>query len=52
MAKTWTKTTHTPATSGRGKRTSIGRKNIGFANMNKNKKETSKHTEVKANEGS
>ena len=38
MAKTWTKTTHTPATSGRGKRTSIGRKNIGFANMNKNKK--------------
>ena len=38
MPKTWLKTEHVTATKGRGKRTSIGRKNIGFANMNKNKK--------------
>ena len=38
MAKTWTKKEHTPATSGRGKKSSIGRKNVGFANMNKNRK--------------
>jgi len=38
MAKTWNKTDHNPATSGRGKKTSIGRRNVGFANMNKNKK--------------
>tara|TARA_A100000171_G_C2127651_1_gene144586 strand:+ start:639 stop:788 length:150 start_codon:yes stop_codon:yes gene_type:complete len=38
MAKIWNKTEHTPATSGRGKKTSIGRRNVGFANMNKNKK--------------
>ena len=38
MAKIWNKTTHTPATTGRGKKTSQGRRNIGTATMNKNKK--------------
>lgn len=38
MAKIWNKKTHTPATTGRGKKTSQGRRNIGTATMNKNKK--------------
>ena len=38
MAKTWTKSTHTPATTGRGKKTSQGRGNVGTATMNKSKK--------------
>jgi hypothetical protein len=38
MAKTWTKDTHTPATTGRGKKTSQGRGNVAFSTMNKNKK--------------
>ena len=38
MAKTWTKSTHTPATTGRGKKTSQGRGNVGYSTMNKNKK--------------
>ena len=42
MAKTWTKKEHTPATSGRGKKTSIGRRNVGFSNMNKNRKRSFK----------
>lgn len=38
MPKTWTKREHIPATSGRGKKTSIGFKNIGTSTMNKNRK--------------
>ena len=38
MAKTWTKSTHTPATTGRGKKTSQGRKNLATSTMNKNYK--------------
>ena len=38
MAKTWTKSTHTPATTGRGKKTSQGRGNVGTSTMNKSKK--------------
>ena len=38
MAKTWTKSTHTSATQGRGKKTSQGKRNVGFATMNKEKK--------------
>ncbi len=38
MAKTWTKSTHIPATTGRGKKTSQGRGNVAFSTMNKNKK--------------
>ena len=38
MAKTWTKSTHTPATTSRGKKTSQGRGNVGTSTMNKSKK--------------
>jgi hypothetical protein len=38
MAKTWTKSTHTSATQGRGKKTSQGRGNVAYSTMNKNKK--------------
>ena len=38
MAKTWTKSTYTSATQGRGKKTSQGRGNVGTSTMNKNKK--------------
>ena len=38
MAKVWRKTEHTPSTGVRGKKTSQGRRNIGTATMNKNKK--------------
>tara|TARA_Y100000004_G_C8582789_1_gene273093 strand:- start:19 stop:168 length:150 start_codon:yes stop_codon:yes gene_type:complete len=38
MAKVWKKVEHTPATRGRGKKTSQGRRNVGTATMNKNKK--------------
>lgn len=49
MAKIWNKTTHTPATTGRGKKTSQGRRNIGTATMNKIKSQ-SKNIEGKVNE--
>ena len=42
MAKIWNKTTHTPATTGRGKKTSQGRGNVAFSTMNKNKKNSYK----------
>jgi hypothetical protein len=43
MAKRWTSTTvHVPATGARGKRTSIGRGNLGTATMNKNMKRSYK----------
>ena len=38
MATKWTKTKHTSATQGRGKKTSQGKRNVGFATMNKNAK--------------
>ena len=38
MATKWTKREHTSATTGRGKKTSQGKRNVGFATMNKNKK--------------
>ena len=38
MAKVWRKVEHTPATRGRGKKTSQGRGNVAFSTMNKNKK--------------
>jgi|TARA_R100000482_G_scaffold35957_1_gene12065 hypothetical protein len=42
MPKTWSKKEHTPATSGRGKKTSQGQRNVGLGTMNKNKKRSLK----------
>ena len=38
MATKWNDKQHTSATTGRGKKTSQGLRNVGFATMNKNKK--------------
>ena len=38
MASKWNERQHTSATTGRGKKTSQGKRNVGFATMNKEKK--------------
>jgi hypothetical protein len=38
MASKWNQKEHTSATRGRGKKTSQGKRNVGFATMNKEKK--------------
>jgi len=38
VATKWNQKEHTSATRGRGKKTSQGKRNVGFATMNKNKK--------------
>ena len=38
MPKQWVKTKHTSATKRGGKKTSQGRRNVGFSTMNKHKK--------------
>ena len=42
MASKWNERQHTSATTGRGKKTSQGLRNVGFSTMNKNKKKTFK----------
>ena len=42
MATKWNERQHTSATTGRGKKTSQGLRNVGFGTMNKNKKRTFK----------
>jgi len=42
VATKWNQKEHTSATTGRGKKTSQGKRNVGFATMNKNKKATFK----------
>ena len=37
MASKWNERQHTSATTGRGKKTSQGKRNVGFATMNKEK---------------
>ena len=44
------KQTHTSATGVRGKRTSQGRRNVGYSTMNKNTKANHKNIEGKENE--
>ena len=38
MASKWNERQHTSATTGRGKKTSQGKRNVGFATMKKEKK--------------
>ena len=38
MASKWNERQHTSATTGRGKKTSQGKRNVGFATMNKEQK--------------